>query len=296
MTTCSFRGREKMGPFMPEIYAFPFYDIEVDDTVCERECIAAIEQAFSTYLPANEVAAVVIEPIQGDIGILPAHPLFLRKLYSLCQANGILFFSEEVQQGFCRTGKFFGIENYDIVPDGIIMGKAAGGGLPLGAFMARAEIMDCLSAPAHLFTMSGNALSCAAASAAFDVYRSDEFQAALRDNIQCLDMEARSLRKRHPELVHFIRGVGMSIGIGICRTELDGSRVRDPDAAFKILYRCYERGLIVISLDGSILRIQPPLIITPEQIRQGFLIISQAMDDLKSGSIGEEVLINRAGW
>jgi 4-aminobutyrate aminotransferase len=296
MSTCSVRAREKMGPFLPEIYAFPFYGEDVDDDVCERECIAAIEQAFSTWLPASEVAAVVIEPIQGDAGLLPAHPVFMKKLYELCRANGILFFSEEVQQGFYRTGMFFGIENYGIIPDGIIMGKTAGGGLPLGAFMARAEIMDCLPAPAHVFTMSGNALVCAAACAAFDVYRSDEFQAALGENIRCLESEARELRKRYPELVCFVRGVGMSMGVGICRTETDGSRVGDPDATFKILYRCYEKGLILISLAGSILRIQPPLVITLGQIREGFSIISQAMDDFKADRISDDVLVNRAGW
>ena len=131
MTTCSPKMHEKMGPFLPEIYAFPFYGNDVPDEVCEKECLSAIETAFSTWLPASEVAAVVIEPIQGDAGILPAHPIFMKKLHALCKEHGILFISEEVQQAFYRTGKFFSIEHYDIVPDGIIMGKSIGGGLTL---------------------------------------------------------------------------------------------------------------------------------------------------------------------
>ena len=89
MTTCSTKMHEKMGPFLPEIYAFPFFGNDVPDDVCERDCVSAIETAFSTWLPANEVAAVVIEPIQGDAGILPAHPIFMKKLFELCRKHGM---------------------------------------------------------------------------------------------------------------------------------------------------------------------------------------------------------------
>jgi 4-aminobutyrate aminotransferase len=285
-----------MGPFLPEVYAFPFYSSEMEDERCSRECTAEIEQAFADWLPPEEVAAMIIEPIQGDSGILPAHPIFMEKLYALCREHGILFISEEVQQGFCRTGRFFGIENYGIIPDGIIMGKAAGGGLPLGAFMARTEIMDSLAAPAHLFTMSGNALVCTAAIAAFDVYRSEAFQNTLVEGIRCLEEEACALQQRYPEQIRFVRNAGMSMGIGIGRTDANGSSSPDPDAAFKILYRCYEKGLVLISLGGSILRIQPPLTIPCEMIRKGFSIISEAMEEFQAGLISDEVLANRAGW
>lgn len=296
MTTCSVKMHQGIGPMLPEIYTFPFYGNDVDDELCEKECVADIERAFSSYLPANEVAAVIIEPIQGDGGILPAHPIFMKKLFQLCQDNGILFISEEVQQGFYRTGKFFAIEHYGIVPDGIIMGKSIGAGLTLGAFMARDEIMNCLPAPAHLFTLGGNAVACAAGSAAFDVYQSDEFQALLKEHIEVLAAEAETLRQRHPDLVQFVRSVGMSMGIGICHTEADGTKVADNDACYKILYRAYEKGLIVISLAGNVLRIQPPLVITSEQIRKAFAILAEAMDDLKAGDIPDEVFQYRAGW
>ena len=238
MTTCSTKMHEKMGPFLPEIYAFPFFGNDVPDDVCERDCVSAIETAFSTWLPANEVAAVVIEPIQGDAGILPAHPIFMKKLYELCRKHGILFISEEVQQAFYRTGKFFSIEHYDIVPDGIIMGKSIGGSLTLGAFMARDEIMDCLPAPAHLFTLGGNAAACAGGIAAFDLYRSPDFQQHLQDTIKTLWAEAEALKEKNPDLVQFVRGIGMSMGIGVCKTLEDGTKVPDPDATFKVLFRC----------------------------------------------------------
>lgn len=102
MTTCTTRMHAKMGPFLPEIYHFPFYGEDVPDEIVEKEATKDIETAFRTYMPADEVAAVVIEAIQGDAGILPAHPIFLKKLYDLCKKHGILFIDEEVQQGFWR--------------------------------------------------------------------------------------------------------------------------------------------------------------------------------------------------
>lgn len=296
MTTCSTKMHEKMGPFLPEIYAFPFFGNDVPDDVCERDCVSAIETAFSTWLPANEVAAVVIEPIQGDAGILPAHPIFMKKLYELCRKHGILFISEEVQQAFYRTGKFFSIEHYDIVPDGIIMGKSIGGSLTLGAFMARDEIMDCLPAPAHLFTLGGNAAACAGGIAAFDLYRSPDFQQHLQDTIKTLWAEAEALKEKNPDLVQFVRGIGMSMGIGVCRTLEDGTKIPDPDATFKVLFRCYEKGLLVISLGANVLRIQPPLVITGEQLKKAFAIIDEAMADFRAGKIDDSVLSFRAGW
>ena len=235
---------------------------------------------------------MVIEPVQGDGGILPAHPIFMKKLYETCKKYGILFISEEVQQGFYRTGKFFGIEHYGIVPDGIIMGKSVGATLTLGAFMARDEIMDCLPAPAHLFTLGGNSIACAAGIAQFDYFQSEAFQTHLKSNIALLEKLAADLKAKHPKLVAFTRNLGFSMGIGIQKE--DGSP--DTDGVFKILFRAYEKGLVVISLAGWILRIQPPLTISPELLTRGFEIMDAAMTEYERGEISDDVLKFRAGW
>ncbi|MBQ2751470.1 MAG: aminotransferase class III-fold pyridoxal phosphate-dependent enzyme [Oscillospiraceae bacterium] len=292
MSSCTTRMRGKMGPFLPEMYFFPFYGTDVDDATVEREAVKAIETAFETYMPADEVAAVIIEPVQGDAGLIPAHPIFMKKLYELCKANGILFFAEEVQQAFYRTGKFFSIEHYDIIPDGIVMGKSIGASLTLGAFMAKAEIMDCLPAPAHLFTLGGNAIACAAGCAAFDYYKTEEFQTRLSTNIALAEKMGAMLKEKHPSVVGFTRNLGLSMGIGVCKP--DGTA--DKDACFKILFRCYQLGLIVISLAGNVLRIQPPLVIEPELLEKGFSIIDQAMSDYENGLISDDVMKYRAGW
>lgn len=292
MTTCSTRMHEKMGPFLPEVYSFPFFGVDQADDVVERECLKQMETAFATYLPVSEVAAVVIEPVQGDGGLLPAHPIFMKKLYALCQAHGILFISEEVQQGFFRAGKWFSIENYGIVPDGLILGKAVGASLPMGVFMAKAEIMDCLPAPAHVFTLSGNAIACAAGIAAFDYYQTEGFQSLLKHNIALLEKLGSELKDKHPARIAFTRSLGLSMGIGI---QTPGG-TPDDEGVFKILFRCYERGLIVISVAGNILRIQPPLNIEPELLEKGFAIIDAAMEDFEAGRISDDVLRFKAGW
>ncbi len=281
------RMRSKMGPMLPDVCHFPFFDTQYDDATCERECLTEIERAFQTYLPADEVAAVIIEPIQGDGGLIPAHPIFMKKLYSMCKEHGILFIAEEVQQAFFRTGTWFSIEHYDIVPDGIVMGKSVGGGVPMGAFMARKEIMDSLPAPAHLFTFSGNHLAAAAGKAQFDVMADPEFQAqqvALHKKLkECYE----DLKHAFPETVERMQGIGLSQGIVL---NLDDTAVK------KIVYRCYELGMIIISIGGNILRIQPPLIITEEELEEGFAILKKSLSDYLDGAIPDSVLEENTGW
>ncbi|MBR4014812.1 MAG: aminotransferase class III-fold pyridoxal phosphate-dependent enzyme [Anaerotignum sp.] len=297
MTTVTTRMRSKMGPFLPEIYSFPFYDASYDDAVCEKECLEDIERAFATYLPADEVAAVIIEPIQGDAGLLAAHPIFMKKLHELCKKHGILFIAEEVQQAFQRTGKWFSIEHYGIVPDGIIMGKSIGAGFVLGGFMARSEIMDCLPAPAHLFTLGGNALACSAGIAAFDYMNSDEFKGILEKNTALMQECLESICAKYPDIATGIRGIGMSRGIIITKKDVQtGEQVPDLDGTYKILYRAYEKGLLVISLAGNILRIQPPLNIKPENLKKGFEMIAESIEDYQKGNIPDEVMQFRSGW
>lgn len=292
LTTCSTRVHEKMGPFLPEVYAFPFFGTDQDSETVKRDCLKQMETAFASYLPVGEVAAVIIEPVQGDGGILPAHPIFMEKLYALCKANGILFISDEVQQGFYRTGTFFSIEHYGIIPDGIVLGKSVGAGLVLGAFMGKTEIMDCLPAPAHAFTLAGNSIACAAGSAAFDYYQSEDFQSRLSTNITLAETLAAKLKEAHPTTIAFVRNLGLSMGIGIQTPQGEP----DPDGVFKILFRCYQTGLVLISLAGHVLRVQPPLNIEPELLEKGFAILDTAMDDFEAGQIPDDVLAYRAGW
>ncbi len=296
LTAVTTRMRRKLGLMVPGIHHFKFYGDHLDDDFVERESTKDMEDAFNSYLPPDEVAAIIIEPVQGDAGILPAHPIFIKKLYDLCKKHGILFIAEEVQMGFFRTGKWFSIENYEgIIPDGIVMGKSIGAGLVLGGFMAKKDIAQCLDAPGHLFTLGANHLSCTAGSAAFDIYKSEEFQSDLAKKNALIKKLANDLMEKHPDTVMFVRGLGLSYGIGI--GSKDGEDfVADEVGTFKILYRCYEKGLIVISLAGNVLRIQPPLVISEEELTRGFEIISEAITEYREGKIGDDILSYQQGW
>lgn len=290
------RMASKMGPFMGDIYHFPFYGSEAPDMPAEWY-VKEIQEAFDTYLPAEEVAAVIIEPVQGDGGLNLANDKFMHALYDLCKKHGILFISEEVQQAFWRDGHWFGIECFDgIVPDGVIMGKSVGASLTLGAFMARKDIMESLPAPAHLFTLGGNAIACAAGCAAFDYYQTDEFQGILKRNERVMLELLEQTMADHPNTIGFIRGVGMSRGLAVVKKSEDGSMEADTTGTFKIVYRSYELGLLMISVADNILRIQPPLNITEEELRRGFAIANQAISEYEAGEISDDVLVNQAGW
>lgn len=291
------RMRSKMGPFLPDIYSFPFFGDEVDDATCERECIKEIERAFATYLPAEEVAAVIIEPVQGDAGLIAAHKVFMQKLFDLCKKNGILFISEEVQQAFFRTGKWFAIEHYGIIPDAVVLGKSVGASLPLGAFMAKAEIMDALPAPAHLFTLGGNALACAAGCAAFDYMQGSEFQKILMQNESMMEHLLDETLIKFPGFVTGKRGIGMSRGlILMTKDEETGELMPDGVGTYKVLYRAYEKGLVIISLGENVLRIQPPLNIKPENLQRAFEILWESMQEYLTGKISDDVMRFRNGW
>lgn len=250
--------------------------------------VEELERAFATDLPPETVAAVFLEPIQGDGGMRPAAKAFIRQLYELCRRHGILFLSDEVQQGFFRSGRWFSIEHYGVVPDGIVLGKSVGGGLPLGVFLARPEVMEHFPASICASTLAGAHLVCAAGIAQFDYLRQEGFQQRLAENSRLMaELTAKLAGRRNGGLRLQPYGVGMSYGIHV----LDG-RTGDPDpfTAYKIAFRCYETGLLMIPVSGNVLRLQPPLTIQKEHLTEGFQKLEYAMEEIASGYVSEDML------
>ena len=265
---------EQLRPMLPGVVRMPFYErgkYEKSESELAAEVRALVEP--------ESIAALIIEPIQGDSGLIPADPEFIQQLYALCKKHGILFISEEVQQGFYRTGKFFSIEHYGIVPDGIIIGKAAGAGLPLSAFIGRKEVMDVLPPMAHLFTLAANQLSCSAGLAQLQYMRSDRFQECLKRNLDLIQEAVLSLQKKRPQTVSFVRLSGMSVGIGIKALGNKTARERTGE----IVRRCFDKGLILLSNSDQVLRIQPPLNINARILQKGFQILEKAMIESEEG-------------
>ncbi|MEA3424565.1 MAG: aspartate aminotransferase family protein [Bacillota bacterium] len=298
MSAVSLGMRKNIGPFLPEMYHFNYptcyrcpYGKEKNS--CELECLKQIEIAFEYYIPANEVAAVVIEPIAGDAGVVVPPKEFIRKLYELCKANNILFVVDEVQTGFGRTGKWFGIQHFDIVPDIMILGKAIASGMPLSALVASAEIVDSLDTLSHAFTNAANPLSCVASKATIDIIDEEK----LVENSKIMGdhflNRLENLKKKY-KIIGDIRGKGLSIGVDLITDEI--TKEKNSEAASKICYRAWEKGLILTFFAKNVLRIQPPLTIDEALIDESVKILDETMEEYMNGDISDDVLKLSKGW
>ena len=284
--------RRKIGPLLPEIEHLPYPDcfrcpFGHRQPNCNLHCLEYIKFAFANYIPVEEVAAIIIEPIQGDAGIVVPPSAFMQGLHQICKENGILFVAEEVQQGFGRTGHWFSIEHFGIEPDMVILGKAIAAGMPLSALVARKELMQAWEPPAHLFTTSGNPISCAAALANIEVIEEENLIENTRNLGEYAQERFRELQDIY-DVIGEVRGKGLSIGVDLVLDH--NTRERAYTEAAKICYRAWEKGLLLSFFSGSVLRIQPPLIITKEEMGQALSIIEESMKDLVDGKISDEVL------
>lgn len=298
LSAISSNMRRKIGPLLPDIehirypdcYRCPF---KCHEETCDLQCLNDFKIALNSYMPADEIAAILMEPIGGDAGIIVPPKKYMKALYEICKENNILFVSEEVQQGFGRTGKWFCIEHFDIVPDMIVMGKSIASGVPLSAIVARKEITDALGSPAHLFTMSGNALSCVAALETINVIR-DEKLIERSQELGAYTMSRFEEMKDKYDLIGDVRGLGLSIGVDLVKDR--ATKIGNKEAAAKICYRCWEKGIILIFLADGVLRIQPPLVISKEELDTALNIIEESIVEYLKGDIPDEVLDVIKGW
>lgn len=288
----------KMGPLLPDVVKVPFpspwdrLPNESEDQFVDR-MFAAFKQPFETYLPAEETAAILIEPIQGDGGIVKTPPAYLRRVYDFAKEHGILFAIDEVNQGMGRTGKWWSIQNFPgIEPDLMSVGKSLASGMPLSAIIGRKEIMESLGSAANVYTTAGNPVTTAAANATLDVIEDEH----LLERSTRLGKKAAAFFKEEQAKYDFIGDVrmyGLDGGIDI----IDPATGKgDVEATTKLMYRIFELGAIIISLRGSILRFQPPLVITEEQLNQAFAIIDQACAELAAGKLSLPDNAAELGW
>ena len=288
----------KMGPLLPDVVKAPFpspwdrLPDESEDQFVDR-MFAAFKQPFETYLPAEETAAILIEPIQGDGGIVKTPPAYLRRVYDFAKEHGSLFAIDEVNQGMGRTGKWWSIQNFPgIEPDLMSVGKSLGSGMPLSAIIGRKEIMESLGSAANVYTTAGNPVTTAAANATLDVIEDEH----LLERSTRLGKKAAAFFKDEQAKYDFIGDVrmyGLDGGIDI----IDPATGKgDVEATTKLMYRIFELGAIIISLRGSILRFQPPLVITEEQLNQAFAIIDQAGAELAAGKLSLPDNAAELGW
>ncbi|MDO4856246.1 MAG: aspartate aminotransferase family protein [Limosilactobacillus gorillae] len=288
----------KMGPLLPGVVKVPFpspwdkLEKESEEEFVDR-LFAAFMQPFETYLPAEEVAAILIEPIQGDGGIIKTPPAYMEKVYRFAKQNGILFAIDEVNQGLGRTGKWWSIQNFPgIEPDLMSVGKSLASGMPLSAVVGRKEIMESLGPAANTYTTAGNPVTAAAANATLDVIEEEH----LVERSAKLGQKAKDFFEQEQAKYDFIgdtRMYGLNGGISIVNPATGKG---DIEATTKLMYRIFELGAIIISLRGNILRFQPPLVITEAQLAKAFAIIDQAFSELAAGKLALPKNAEELGW
>ncbi|QCQ04575.1 aspartate aminotransferase family protein [Ligilactobacillus animalis] len=287
----------KLGPLLPGIIKVPYPDPwqktphETEEQFVER-MFAAFKLPFETYLPPDEVACILIEPIQGDGGIIKAPTKYLQKVYEFAHEHGILFAVDEVNQGMGRTGKWWSVQHFGVEPDLVSVGKSLASGLPLSAVLGRAEIMEALDTPAHVFTTAGNPLTAAAALATIEVIEKEEL---LRRSTE-LGRSATTFFQQAQAKYDFIGDVrmyGLNGGIDIIDPK---TKQPSTEIATKIIHRAFELGVIMISLRGNILRFQPPLVITTAQLDQAFAILEQVFSEEAAGKLQLPKNAAELGW
>ncbi len=262
------------GPFPAEVYHAPF-PIELHGTSVEQS-IEGVERLFKADIDPARVAAVIIEPVQGEGGFYVAPPALLKRLRELCDQHGMLLIADEIQSGFGRTGRWFAVEHASVVPDLVVTAKSLAGGFPLSAVTGRADVMDA-AAPGGLGgTYAGNPVAIAAALAVVDVIESERLldrATQLGERIRRLFDEARA---SHPQIAE-VRGLGAMIGV-----EFADPRSGAPDAEFtkRIQAQAFESGLVLLTcgIHFNVIRFLMPLTISDAVFDEALQILAKSIE------------------
>lgn len=297
MSAISLNMRKKYGPLLNGFYHIPFPDnyrglFEQPNANTVDEYLAPLKEMFDKYVPADEVACIVLETIQGDGGLLEPVSGYFEALESICREHGILIAVDDIQQGLGRTGKWSSVEHFNFTPDLITFGKSLAGGLPMSAIVGRKEIMETLEAPAHLFTTGANPVSCEAALATLEMIEEEQLlEASLEKGKYVRQTMDRWVTDY--ECIGDVRGKGLSIGIDVVSDPIQ--KTRDPEAALKICNYCFDKGVVIIAVAGNVLRFQPPLVISYEQLDYALSTLENAIQALNQGDL-DQYEIEGQGW
>lgn len=275
------------GPFAPEIYRVPMADPFRWPTGAERcaeEAAKLVMTTIAKQIGENQVAAVIIEPIQGEGGFIVPPAGFLPRIAHFCRANGIVFIADEVQTGFGRTGDWFACENEGIVPDLIVTAKALAGGLPLGAVTGRAEIMDAVHPGGLGGTFGGNPIACAAALGAIRALEEEQLVNRARWIGAMMLPRLYRLQQRHAAIGD-VRGRGAMIAVELVKP---GTMEPDPQITSAVAAACHARGLLVLTAGtfGNVLRFLPPLVIPEDLLAEAMDILDEVFAEIAGDVAG----------
>ncbi|UGQ09882.1 4-aminobutyrate--2-oxoglutarate transaminase [Yinghuangia sp. ASG 101] len=270
--------KESFGPFAPEVYRVPLaYPFRWPGGAanCAREAAAQVIDVITTQVGADNVAAVVIEPILGEGGFIEPARGFLPRIAQFCRTHGIVFVADEIQTGFCRTGQWFACEDEGVVPDLVTTAKGIAGGLPLAAVTGRAEIMDAAHVGGLGGTYGGNPVACAAALGAIEEMRASALDAAARRIGAVMKARLSALAEAHP-VIGEVRGRGAMIAVELVAP---GTTDPAPAVAAAVAKACHAEGLLVLTAGtyGNVLRFLPPLVIPERLLVEGLDVLAGAV-------------------
>lgn len=271
--------RAGFGPFVPDVYLAPYpyaYRYPGDQEACVDAALEALHLLFKTQVAPERVAALVIEPVQGEGGFVVAPPRFLRALADLCRTHGILLVVDEIQTGFGRTGRMFGVEHAGVEPDLLVVAKSLAAGLPLSGVIGRAELMDAPEPGSLGGTYSGNPVACAAALAVLDVFAEERLVERARALGDLIRPRLEQLRDR-AALIGEVRGLGPMLALELVRDRTTKEPATAETGA--VLAACHRRGLILIraGLYDNVVRLLPPLVVTDADVERALRILEEAL-------------------
>ena len=280
LTASKVRQRRGFGPLVPGVHHAPYPDTYRSglspDATADR-CIEFIEQQLFVHLVSpDEVAAIVVEPIQGEGGYIVAPDSFLERLRALATQHGMQLIVDEVQSGMGRTGKMFAIEHAGVAPDIITIAKGVASGLPLGVTTAASALMGQWPPGSHASTFGGNPVSCAAALATIRLLRDGLVSNAEVVGSHLID-GARALMDKHP-LIGDVRGRGLMVGIELVRDRRTKERAATERDA--LVRECFARGLLVLGAGRNAIRLSPPLVLTKQEADIALRILDEALSSL----------------
>ncbi|WP_046509048.1 4-aminobutyrate--2-oxoglutarate transaminase [Streptomyces odonnellii] len=282
LTSKNMPYKNGFGPFAPEIYRVPVaygYRWPTGPENCGPEASAQVIDQISKQIGADNVAAIIIEPLLGEGGFIEPAKGFLPALARFARENGIVFVADEIQSGFCRTGQWFACEDEGVVPDLITTAKGIAGGLPLAAVTGRAEIMDAAHSGGLGGTYGGNPVACAAALGAIETMKELDLAAKARRIEAVMKPRLAALSEKY-DVIGDIRGRGAMIAIELVKDR--ATKEPNPEATAALAKACHAAGLLVLTCGtyGNVLRFLPPLVIGEDLLTEGLDIVEQAFSAL----------------
>jgi 4-aminobutyrate aminotransferase len=263
--------------FYPYCYRCPFH-LECPD--CNYACVDYIDEyLFHKYVPGEEVAMLLAEPIQGEGGYVVPPDGYFKKLKKLLDENGILFAVDEVQSGIGRTGKWFAIEHFGVVPDIVCMAKGIAAGMPLGVMASRADIQDWTPG-SHASTFGGNPVSCAAALAVIDIIKSEKLLENSRREGAYIKKRLEEMMETHP-MMGDVRGKGLMVGVELVKDK--DTKEYAKQETEDVMMECFRQGLAIVNCGVNVIRWMPPLTITRDLVDPSLEIFEKSLSKVEKG-------------